>query len=129
MQYDEFMRRVCQRTGLPKPEAAQTVEVTFRTLSECLSDPEAWDAASQLPAELKDWLRHRDGRAPFTTPYEFYNRVSSRLRVNMAEAQRRADAVIEVFEEAVTPGQIEHIIMDLRGGLRALFASTAPQAL
>ena len=55
---------------------------------------------------------------------EFFNRVTDREGVDKPEAVFHARAVLEVLQEAVSPGQIEQIRHQLPGDYFPLFSGS-----
>ncbi len=77
MQYEEFLSKVQDRTGLARPgEARRAITATFSTLCERISGGEASDLAAQLPQELKEPL-HRAGEDAEEFSFEEFLRRAS----------------------------------------------------
>ena len=113
MHYDEFIHKVREYSGLDSfDEAVKITTATLETLGERLSRDEKDDISSQLPKELKDCLFRREEITRFIID-EFYNRVSARADVGLPHAIEQAKAVIRVLREAISPGELEHILHEL----------------
>jgi uncharacterized protein (DUF2267 family) len=112
MQYDEFIRRVQKNAKLDSPEEAKELtEVVLGTLGERLYRTERNDLAAQLPKEMKGFLfsqqepeQTRQEVRRFSLE-EFYNRVRARTKVGYPAAVAQTQAVMQVFQEAISAGE------------------------
>jgi uncharacterized protein (DUF2267 family) len=124
MQYDEFIAHVRQRVGFAsREEAVQATHATLETLGERLSRVETRQFATQLPKELRAYFLQRPGSQLFDLE-EFFHRVSAREGVRWQQAVAHARAVIAVLRQAVSPGEIEDVRIELAPGFDALFEET-----
>jgi uncharacterized protein (DUF2267 family) len=124
MQYKEFIDRVQQLTGCGSPEeAVQATRATLETLGERLSRRETRQLATQLPKELGTYLHQRQEQQQFFALEEFFNRVSAREGTRWHQAVAHAQAVIAVLREAVSPGEIEDVRIELAPEYDALFGA------
>jgi uncharacterized protein (DUF2267 family) len=112
MTYEEFIERVQEQADLTRDEASQATRVTLATLGERIYRTEREDLAAQLPPQLGAQLSERQpgevtrqdvDRFPLE---EFYNRVSGRLDIGFPQGKRRAQVVVAVLQEAVSPEQM-----------------------
>lgn len=123
MKYDEFIAQVERRTGLDSREAAiRATSATLETLAERLAGGEAKDLASQLPPEIGAYLQQLFAGAgePFSLD-EFFQRVSNREGVSLADATYHARIIIALISEVVTMGEIENVRSQLPANFRQLF--------
>jgi uncharacterized protein (DUF2267 family) len=123
MKYDEFIAQVERRTGLDSREAAiRATSATLETLAERLAGGEAKDLASQLPPEIGVYLQQPFAGAgePFSLD-EFFQRVSNREGVSLADATYHARIIIALISEVVTMGEIENVRSQLPTNFRELF--------
>jgi uncharacterized protein (DUF2267 family) len=124
MQYDEFIAHVQQRGGFAsQEEAVQATHATLETLGERLSRVETRQFATQLPKELRTYFLQRPGSQLFDLE-EFFHRVSAREGVRWQQAVAHARAVLAVLREAVSPGEMEDVRIELAPGFDALFEET-----
>lgn len=123
MDYDRFVGLVHNRARMgSNGEAVAAIRSTLTTLAERIGADEAHDLASQLPREIGYYLRNnfhlRGERFSFR---EFCERVAARECCDMAQAVYDARCVIEVMEEAVSPGEIRDIRSQLPPDFQPLF--------
>ncbi len=125
MQYDQFIGQVQARARLASNgEAVAAVRSTLQTLGERLAGGAADKLAAELPQEIGEYLRN----APPVNLYgnsfglsEFFERVSMGERKDLPIATYHARVVIEVLQEAVTPGAIDNILAQLPDEFAPLF--------
>lgn len=123
MQFHEFLGQVQNRARLSSLGDAETAtRATLETLRERLTGGEPKDVASQLPDEIGKYFyapgQEEGERFDLS---EFFRRVSSRVGIAEQDAAFQARAVIEVLQEAVTPGQIGDIRNQLTEDYQRLF--------
>ncbi len=113
MQYKEFVTKVKENAGLESmEEAGQIVDAVLETLGERLSKTMKEHLAAQLPLELKEPVLKRT----YTDRYDleiFYDRVGARADTGYAHAVTKTRAVMSVLQEAISRGEIEHILSEL----------------
>lgn len=114
MRYDEFIQRVADRTGLSADRAEALTRATLITLGERISGGEAQDLASQLPKDLQSALTPSDELAEGFDLDEFVRRVKARAGTDdQDEARDGARAVFLTLGEAVTGGELRHVLSQL----------------
>lgn len=126
MQHDEFIGHVQHRARLSsRGEAEKATKATLQTLAERLAGGAAENLASELPQHVADYLvGHHDMEvAEEMTLDEFFQRVSEREGVDLPKSIHHARAVIDVLQEAVSPGQIQNIRAQLPDEWDPLFES------
>lgn len=123
MKHDEFIGQVQHRARLSsRGDAERATSATLETLGERLAGGEAKDFASQLPPHLAKYaLSGLAGMGERYTLDEFYRRVSDREGVDLPKAIFHARAVIEVLQEAISPGEIKDIRAQLPAEYNNLF--------
>ena len=106
-----------------KPENA--TRATLQTLAERLAGGAAENLASELPPHIAGYLLgHPDTEvAEEMTLHEFFQRVSEREGVDLPKSIHHARAVIDVLQEAVSPGQMQNIRAQLPDEWDPLFES------
>ncbi|OWY65870.1 hypothetical protein B7486_39605 [cyanobacterium TDX16] len=107
MKYDEFIKHVQTVAQMDSREDAQrATQATLETIKERIVGNEAKDLASQLPQQLGEYLRGREGEdgQPFSME-EFLQRVSAKEQVEPTVAANHVRAVFAVLQNAVTPGE------------------------
>jgi len=87
----------------------RAIRATLETWGERLYGGEAKDLAAQLPQEIGTYLTMQPVDPTFGVR-EFSDRVAEREGVDLAEATYHARAVIEIVQEAVTPGEIDDVM-------------------
>lgn len=121
MNTSEFVKQVQSRASFDSKDAAlKATQATLEALGQRLFGGEPKDLAAQLPQELASCLRQKTESEAFGLS-EFYQRISSKEGVGIAEAAAHARAVIEVLCEAVTQGEIDDICSQLPEDFAALF--------
>jgi uncharacterized protein (DUF2267 family) len=112
MKYDEFIKEVQNRGHMESREEAQrATRATLETFAERLAGGEPKDLASQLPPELAEHMRHEGEETsnPFSLD-EFFERVNERdSAVDLPGAAYHARVVVDVLQDAVTPGVIDDV--------------------
>lgn len=102
MNHSEFIQSVATRPSVPPAQAERLTRATLETLAERISGGQSNDLASQLPEELRGYLRN-----PYETPEtfgfaEFLERVRSRAAVDLQTATDGARAVLDTLRESVS---------------------------
>ncbi|HXF60554.1 MAG TPA: DUF2267 domain-containing protein [Caldilineaceae bacterium] len=123
MQFEEFVGQVQHRARLASQgEAMRAICATLETLGERLYDGEAAHVAAQLPPGIGAYLRLAKRQERFDIQ-EFFKRVAERegAGVDVPDAAHHARTVIEVLQEAVTPGQLRHLREQLPDDYAPLF--------
>jgi uncharacterized protein (DUF2267 family) len=116
MKYDEFMGAVKKRIGAEdRVEAERTALAVLQALSDRLTGDEAEDLLSQLPARLKESIIVTEP-ATRLTPNEFVELIANALEITPEEARRRVAGVFSVLREAVTPGELHDVLVQLPSG-------------
>lgn len=123
MRHDEFLAQVQRRAQLPsRDDADRATYATLETLGERLTGDEAKDLAAQLPPELARYTLSTGRGTGESFPIdEFFRRVSNRERVNLSDATLHANAVMNVLQEVVSPGEINDIRSQLPSEYNRLF--------
>ncbi len=124
MKYDEFIKEVQTRGHMEsRQEAEEATQATLETLAERLAGGEPHDLASQLPPELAEYVRYEGEET--SNPYsleEFFERVNEKAGgVDEPRTVYHARVVMEVLQEAVTEGEIDHVRSQLPAEYAPLF--------
>lgn len=124
MNYDDFLGKVQHRARLASPaEALRATRAGLVSLAERLNDGGAGDLAAQLPSEIDRLLKtERKGQETFSLD-EYFDRVAAKEGVEKPDAVHHARAVIAVLQEAVTPGELQHVQDQLPADFAPLFES------
>ncbi len=124
VKYDEFIKEVQTRGHMhSREEAEKATRATLETLAERLVGGEPQDLASQLPPELAEYMRYEgeEESEPFSLD-EFFERVNRRDEgVDLPRAVYHARVVMEVLQDAVTKGEIDHVRSQLPAEYEPLF--------
>jgi uncharacterized protein (DUF2267 family) len=122
MQADEFVRRVQVQAKIATGDAAlKVIEASLETLGERIRRDVRQDLAAQLPDQLKAYLNKRQETTRFDLE-EFYNRVAGRSDLGLPAAVLQSQAVIDVLQQAVSPGQLQDIRRQLPAEYEELFS-------
>ncbi len=125
MIHDEFVGQVQARARLGSRGAAETaIRATLETLAERLEAGASENLAAQLPPEIGLHLRG-DHAIAFErmSLSDFFHHVQAREGggVDLPEATYHVRVVMEVLQEAVSPGSIEKIRVTLPAEFRPIF--------
>lgn len=125
MKYQELLKKVQSVAQIgSEAEAEKAVQATLETLSERIIGDEAKDLAAQLPEEIGQYLRGREGEngAHFSLQ-EFYSKVSEKEHIEAPTAANHVRAVFATLRDAVTPGEFEEVRNALSKDYEELFAA------
>ena len=127
MQFDEFINRVQEQSGVDtREQAVGLTRAVLETLGERLDRKVRNGVEAQLPNELKEFLLARSENPDKYDLTEFYNRVGARADLTYQDAARRTWQVFSVVRDAISGGEIEDILADLPSEYRELFEETLP---
>ena len=123
MNREQFLRRVMAQTGARSTgEADQIAQSVLLALSDDLPRDEARDMASQLPKEIKGYMREHLGHAGPIQHKDmagFADRIQVELALDTSgQAEQVTRGVFAVLKEAVSPGEMEDVAAELTPGLR-----------
>jgi uncharacterized protein (DUF2267 family) len=123
MNFDHFVGQVQHRAQLPDTGAAVwAIQSTFQSLAEKLDPGEAKDLASQLPRPFHIYFDVDRYSQDFSVD-EFFRRVSEREQENAPVAAFHARVVLEVMQEAISPGELQDVFSELPADWRRVFAT------
>lgn len=124
MKYDEFIKHVQSVAQLnSRDEAERATRATLETLKERIVGDEASNLAAQMPQELAEYLRGREGEnGQSFSMQEFIARVSEKEGVEPTAAAIHVRAVFSVLQAAVTPGEFDDVRANLSEDYAELFA-------
>ncbi len=127
MKFEEFTNTVQTVADMSsREEAEKAIRAALETLSERMVGNEASELAAQLPAEISQSLRGREGETGERFSLEeFYQRVSQREGVDAPTAAMHAKAVFATINSAVTAGEYEDMKSNLPEEYKELFAPEA----
>jgi uncharacterized protein (DUF2267 family) len=113
VKFEEFVRRVGERAGITdRFEAERTAVVVLELLCDRLTEKEAHDLLSQLPAMFNELVAYTPAQLRITAD-EFVDRVAGSLRTSPSEARRRIRAFFATLREAVTRGELQDVVEQL----------------
>jgi uncharacterized protein (DUF2267 family) len=123
MKRDEFIKRVQEKVQVSsKDEAIWITDTVLKTLSDRLTEKEAFDLASQLPHELQGIVGGAKERVVKMDRQEFVNKVADNLNIAPDESERYIKATFSVLKSAVVPGEIRDVLDQLPKDLAAMLA-------
>lgn len=107
MKYDQFIKHVQSVAQLDsREEAISATRATLEVIRERIVGDEGKDLASQLPKELGEFLRGREGEnGQHFGLEEFIKMVSEKENVEPTVAVIHVRAVFTVLQSAVSPGE------------------------
>jgi uncharacterized protein (DUF2267 family) len=115
MKHQEFIEQVQERPPIEtREQAVRATQAVLETLGErlYLHRRERRHLVSQLPQDLKDFLRERKGSSHYSLE-EFYNRVGARADVHHSDAVALSRAVIAVLRSVIPPGEWAHLVGEM----------------
>ncbi|MGB3788922.1 MAG: DUF2267 domain-containing protein [Phormidesmis sp.] len=127
MQYSEIIKQVQTAAQIDDKEKAQkAIQATLETLKERIIGDEASNLAAQLPEEIGQHLRGREGKnGQYFSLQEFYERVGKVEGVDSTAAAAHVKGVFSVLNSAVSAGEFDNIKNDLPDDYRELFAAAS----
>ncbi|MGB6300730.1 MAG: DUF2267 domain-containing protein [Rivularia sp. (in: cyanobacteria)] len=107
MKYDEFIKHVQSVAQIDSRDRAEAaIKATLEVVKERIVGDEAKDLAAQLPEEIAQHLRGREGEnGQHFKVKEFIERVSKKAGVEPNDAVMHIRAVFTVLQNAVSPGE------------------------
>jgi uncharacterized protein (DUF2267 family) len=123
MKHDEFIKHVQSVAQLNSPEEAEhATRATLETLKERIVGNEASQLAAQLPQEIGQYLRGREGEnGQYFSLKEFYQRASEKEGVEPTAIPIHVRAVFAVLQEAVSPGELADVRANLSEDYEEVF--------
>ena len=113
MNHTEFIQSVAARPKMSPGQAEPITRATLETLAERISGGQARDLASQLPEELRGYVRKpMEDPEPFGLA-EFVERVQSRAAVDLQTATDGARAVLDTVRESAGAKEYGDVIDQL----------------
>ncbi|MHC0062849.1 DUF2267 domain-containing protein [Nostoc sp. UIC 10890] len=105
MEYDEFITHVQSLAQSDsREEAERATRATLETLKERIAGDEAQELAANLPQQLGDYLRGREGDSGKTfNLQEFITRASRKENIEPTTAAIHVRAVFAVLQNAISP--------------------------
>jgi uncharacterized protein (DUF2267 family) len=127
MNYDQFIKAVKESGQFESRDAAiKATKAVLETMRERLLGDEASNLAAQLPADLAECLRGREGQMGDNFKVdEFYRRTAQRGGVDESVAMNHAKTVISVLSQAVSPGEFADVRIGFAKDYDELFAAIA----
>jgi len=123
MNHDEFVGKVQHLAHLPsRGDAELIIRATFETLGERLQSESAEHVAAQLPPELGRHLKDR--RFEHLSLRDFNERIARREHHDVEKASFHARCVLDTLSEAVSPGAVQKIRMQLPEEFRPLLGAS-----
>lgn len=110
MQYESFLQRVGERTGMPASQADVAVQAVMKTLAEQISEQETHDMWAQLPSELEPARRGLAGHEQDYSAEQFVDQVARREDAPRGAAREHVAATLATLQEAVSGGELEDIM-------------------
>jgi uncharacterized protein (DUF2267 family) len=123
MNLDEFLGQVQHRAQLATTgQALSATRATLQVLGQRLAGGAPGDLAAELPNELREYLPDPGPGESFDLD-EFFRRVSASEGVDLPVSIHHARVVIEVLQEAISPGAVSKVLDQLPDEYRPLFTS------
>jgi uncharacterized protein (DUF2267 family) len=106
---DEFIRRVAEREGVDEATALDHARAVFAALYQAVGAEEMTDIEAELSMDydrlLPQWPHSEAVRAR-----SFYKRVAGREQLELEEAWKATEAVLETLAERISKGEVEDLI-------------------
>ncbi|NJL87333.1 MAG: DUF2267 domain-containing protein [Leptolyngbyaceae cyanobacterium SM1_1_3] len=131
MKHAEFLNTTQAVSQFDSTEAVESfVQSVFEVLANRIYGNEAKDLASQLPEEIAQYLRGHEGEnGTYMDLQTFYSRIAERSQLDVAEIPQKVRGLFAVIQKAVTPGQFDHLKVNLSDEYAELFAPPSRQHL
>jgi uncharacterized protein (DUF2267 family) len=127
MQFDDFIRAVQEQARLDtREESIAITRAVLETLGEGLDRRVRNGIEAQLPNELKAFLLAREGNADRYDLAEFYTRVTARAELKHQDALEQTWQVLSVLRQAISEGELQHLLESLPGEYAGLFKQEPP---
>jgi uncharacterized protein (DUF2267 family) len=111
---DEFLGRVARREGIDVETAFDHARAVFFALGDAVGPEEVDHVAAALPRTFEPLLAEAQHRSTSVMRAdEFWNRVASRLDVDVAAARPISTAVLETVAERITADQVRELMTQL----------------
>jgi uncharacterized protein (DUF2267 family) len=125
VKYDQFIKHVQSVAQLDsREEAEKATRATLEVIRERIVGDEGKDLASQLPKELGEFLRGREGEnGQHFGLEEFIKMVSEKESVEPTAAAIHVRAVFSVLQSAVTPGEFADLQANFSPDYAEIFAA------
>lgn len=122
MTHDEFLTKVRERGQYTdRAEAERVTGVVLGLLGSRLTEGEAKDLASQLPAEMKDLVLSGPEVPGAVGVEDFVALAAEKLETSNETARWDASAVLTTLAESVSGGQLNQVLSQLQSGYAELF--------
>lgn len=112
MQYSALISKVQDYTGLSPAEAKDALDCMVEILAVHLTEPERKDFASQLPEELQD-IALAVFATEQNTHEDIFTQYMANLHVREPRAKKDMLAAWKALKEAISSGEISHILAQL----------------
>lgn len=113
MNHTEFIQLVATSPTVSPTQAEPIARAALQTLAERISGGQARDLASQLPEELRGYVRKpHESPEPFGLA-EFFERVQARAAVDLQSATDGTRAVLDTLREAVSAKEYGDFVSQL----------------
>lgn len=124
MQYSEILNSVKAEAGInDDAQAEKAIQATLETLKKRIIGDEASNLAAQLPEEIGQYLRGREGEnGEHFSLEEFYQKVAETESVDQSAASAHVRGVFSALSAAVSSGEMDKIKNDLSEDYGELFA-------
>lgn len=125
MDKHQFLTEVKNELRLKDMAEAETASRSvLAALTDRITDEEANDLASQLPHDLRDFIRRRTGPLQKMDMDTFVSRIQGDLDLETwDQAARVAAGVFAVLKRAVSPGEWEDVVSQLPRELQDMFVT------
>ncbi|MBI2854909.1 MAG: DUF2267 domain-containing protein [Chloroflexi bacterium] len=120
MQYDDFIQKVQNYTGVSRDDAVKVTQATLDTICERVGFTHRYHLAHQLPKGLRELMTRQKDEARISLE-EFYRRVALRADISYRDGVKYSQAVARVLADAVPQGELRDILAQLPDEYAELF--------
>lgn len=106
---DEFIRRVARRERVDEQTAVEHARAVLVALWQAVGSDEMTDVEAELSMDYAPLLPHGPFRE-VVHARSFYQRVGQRERLDVEQAWRATEAVLETLAERISKGEVEDLI-------------------
>ncbi|WP_375515053.1 DUF2267 domain-containing protein [uncultured Nostoc sp.] len=125
MEYDEFITHVQSLTQSDsREEAERATRATLETLKERIANDQAQELAANLPQQLGDYLRKKEGDSGGSfNLQEFIVRASQKENIEPTTVAIHVRAVFTVLQNAISPESFAALHSDFSHDYEELFGT------
>jgi uncharacterized protein (DUF2267 family) len=124
LQYDDFLERVAQCTGLNRAYGDKAIVAVLETLSERIGSKEATDLVAELPSQLQAAVAEAPDQPAQFPVDDFVRKVAAREWIPCREARVHAKVVLRTLRQTVGNGELRNVLSKLPADYQSLWSDS-----